>query len=120
MTSFVSTYSLNLDNLKLKVKDVCGCEDWSELLCENEGSFTKDYQFMVFDCDGVEVAVNFQLTVDGSVSHDDGDYWTAPYTETEIDGCTITIEDVQIDEWDVQLNKETLKFLERVIKNNIN
>lgn len=118
MTSFISTYSINLNNLKLKEKDVFPVENWSELVCE-EGSFTKDYQYMVFDCDGVEVAVNFQLSVYGHVSHDPGDYWTPPYTEVEIADYDIIIEDVNIDEFDAELNEETLKTLIRVVKNNL-
>jgi len=38
MTSFISTYSINLNNLKFKDKEVF--DDWENLICEHEGSFT--------------------------------------------------------------------------------
>ena len=116
--TFISTYSVNLNNLKIKDKDVV--DDWEDLICENEGSFTRDCQYMIFDCDGREVNVNFELYVSGRVDHDPGDYWTPPYTDVDITDFDVTITDVFIDDWDVELTKEMKRTLEKVVKNNLN
>jgi hypothetical protein len=115
--TFISTYSVNLNNLKIIDKEVVG--DWEDLICENEGSFTRDCQYMIFDCDGVEVNVNFELSVSGRVDHDPGDYWTPPYTDVDITDFDITITDFYIDDYDVELTKEMKRLLEKVVKNNL-
>lgn len=116
--TFISTYSVNLNNLKIIDKDVV--EDWEDLICENEGSFTRDCQYMIFDCDGVEVNINFELSVSGRVDHDPGDYWTPPYTDVDITEFDVTITDFYIDDYDVELTKEMKRLLEKVVKNNLN
>jgi hypothetical protein len=115
--SFISTYSVNLNNLIITDKEVVG--DWEDLICEN-GSFTKDCQYMIFDCDGVEVNINFELCVNGRVDHDPGDYWTPPYTDVDITDFYVTITDVYIDDYDVELTKEMKKMLEKVVESNLN
>lgn len=116
--TFISTYSVNLNNLKIKDKDVV--DDWEDLICENEGSFTRDYQYMIFDCDGIEVNVNFDLYVSGRVDYDPGDYWTPPYTDVDITDFDVTITEVYIDDYEVELTKEMKLTLEKVVKNNLN
>lgn len=117
MTSFITTYSLNLDNLKLKNKEVF--QDWEDLICEHEGSFASDGQYMTFDCDGLEICVDFELSIFGSVHHDRGDYWTPPYTEVEITDLDININSLLVDDWDVEITDEMYKKLEKVIKSNL-
>jgi hypothetical protein len=103
MTEFISTYSLNFDNLK--TSESIDKSDWDSLLCENEGYFTADYDLM-FNVDGLEVYIDFTVSVRGYVSYDPGDYWTPPYSETEINDIDIEINNVVIDEYDLELNKE--------------
>ena len=117
MTSFISTYSINLKNLKLKDKDVF--DDWENLICENEGSFTSDGQYMTFDCDGIEICVDFELSVCGKVYHDGGDYWTPPYTEVDVTEVDVTIQNLYVDDWEVELTREMKKDLEKAVKNNL-
>jgi hypothetical protein len=117
MTSFISTYSINLNNLKFKDKEVF--DDWENLICENEGSFTSDGQYMTFDCDGIEICIGFELCVSGRVYHDSGDYWNPPYTDVDITDVDVTIENLYVDDWEVVLTKEMIKSLEKAVKNNL-
>ncbi len=116
MTS-VQTYSINPKNLKLKYKEVF--DDWDNLICEHEGSFASDCQYMTFDCDGIEVVVDFELCIGGSVYHEKGDYWNPSYTDVEVTSVDVTITSLHIDEWEVELNSELIKSLEKVVKTNL-
>jgi hypothetical protein len=119
MTSFISTYSLNLINLKLVDGYYTKSEDWDDLICENEGSFSKDEEYMIFNLDGLEVVINYELSVNGRVQHDPGDYWTPSYTEVDIIDEDITISSVTIDDYELELNKEIESLLEKEIKKNL-
>lgn len=121
MTNFISTYSLNFDDLKVKLDE---CEFtkndcWDELICENEGSFGED-GIIIFDLNGIEAYVNFKFYVDGIVSHDPGDYWTPPYTDVDINGVDIEIEEFYIDDIEVKLTKEMIKALTEKVEKVIN
>ena len=116
MNTLTPAYSININNFKLKDKEVSDNEILIELLCENEGSFTKSDQYMTFDCDGIEVMVNFTLDVHGRIEYDPGDYWTPPSGDAEITNTDINITDVYIDEYDVELTKEMNIALEKEIK----
>lgn len=114
-----STYSLNFNNLTIKHKDVVDIDEWSDLVYENDGSFMRDFQYICFDCDGIEVVVDYSLEVEGSISHSSGDYWTPSYTEVEIDNVNININSLNIDEYDVLLNDTLVNTLKIEIKKQI-
>jgi hypothetical protein len=116
MNTLIPTYSINLNNLKLKDKEISDNETLIDLLCENEGSFTTSDQYMTFDCDGIEVMVNFTLDVDGRIEYDPGDYWTPPSGDAEITDIDVNITDVYIDEYDVELTREMRRALEKEVK----
>ena len=94
MSTFIPTYSLDLNNLKLTDGDYTKAEDWEELICENEGSFSKDEEYMIFDSNGIEIVINYELSVSGRVDYDPGDYYTPPYSDFDI-----TYEDIFILSW---------------------
>jgi hypothetical protein len=112
----MTTYSINLNNLKLVDKEVSDNETLEELLCENEGSFTTGDQYMTFDCDGIEVMVNFTLSVDGRIEYDPGDYWNPPSGDVEITDTDVDITDVYIDDYDVELTIEMRRAFEKEVK----
>ena len=114
MTDFIKTYSIDFNNLEVKDKYVDS--DWDELICEHEGCFTSNDQYIIFNCNGIEVSINFELCVSGCVSYDAGDYWTPPYSETNITDVDVDITSILVDDYDVYLDKETLRFLENKIK----
>lgn len=115
MTS--TTYQFNTKSLKLKEKDVF--EDWQDCIFENDGQFQKDDQYMMFDLNGTEVVVFFDLNVSGSISHDDGDYWTPSHTEIDIEDVDVNLTSIFIDDYEVQLNESVKSQFKSLIKNNL-
>ena len=117
MTEFISTYSIDFNNLK--TSESIDQSDWDSLLCDNDGSFTTEHDLM-FNIDGLEVWVNFSVSVGGRVIYDRGDYWTPPSSDTYIDYVDIDIISVTIDEYEVELDKELRSIFESKINNLIN
>lgn len=116
---FIETWTLDLNNLE--VVDTYVFSDWDELICEHEGSYSSDDQYVIFKSNGVEMCVNFKLSIRGYYTYDSGDYWTPPSSETEITDVEITISSVLIDdEYELSLDKETLRLLEGKIESLIN
>lgn len=114
-----STYSIDFTNLTVKHKDVVSGDDWSDLICENDGQFMRDDQYICFDSNGIDVVVDFSLEVGGYVSHSRGDYWTPSYTEVEIDNVDISIKSLHIDEYEVELNSNLIDIIKVEIKKQI-
>ena len=106
---------INLNNLKLKDSDFIKSSDWEDLIIEND-CFRGENQFMIFESDGSEVIVGFDLFVSGKIYRDSGDYLNPPYTDVEITDIDIDIVSVTIDEYEVELTKESEVDLELEIK----
>jgi len=116
---FIETCTLDLNNLE--VVDTYVFSDWDELIYEHEGSYSSDDQYIIFKSNGVEMCVNFELSIRGYYTYDSGDYWTPPSGETEITDVEIGISSVLIDgEYELSLDKETLRLLENKIESLIN
>lgn len=107
---------INLDNLKFVDGDFLNSESLSDMLYENEGSFTKKYQTINFEDGGKEVIINFEVYVDGTIDEDNGDYWTPPSCEVEVTEKEVTIEEVFVDGELVKLDNEVLSKLEKLIE----
>lgn len=114
------TYLINFQNLEVSDKDIVSNDDFTDLILENEGSFTKDGQIIWFKSDeldkDVEVSVEYEIYVSGSVDHDPGDYWTPPYTDLDINDIDIEIKSVYIDDIELELTKEIKTILLTKIK----
>jgi hypothetical protein len=114
------TYLINFQNLKVSDKDIVNNNDFEELILENEGSFTRDDQVIWFKSDDlgedVEVSVEYEIYVSGSVDYDPGDYWTPPYTDVDINDIDIEIKSVYIDDIELELTKEIETILLNKIK----
>ena len=80
-----------------------------------DGSFTLDDQWMSFDCNGVSIVVDYEISVSGSSSYDSGDYWTAPSSDVDVDSIDIDITSVSIDEYEVELTSELKKIFENLV-----
>ena len=106
---------INLNNLKLKDSDFTKSDDWDDLILEN-GGIREENQFMIFESDGSEVIVSFDLCVSGKIYRDSGDYLNPPYTDVEITDIDIDIVSVTINEYEVELTKESEVDLEQEIK----
>lgn len=116
MTNFISTYSINPVNFKFIEGDYKKSEDWYELIDDEDSSFTREEEMMVFDCCGIEVVVWYTLSVDARVSYDPGDYWTPPSGDVDIISEDITIDSVFVDEWEVELTQDIKRELEKEVK----
>jgi hypothetical protein len=106
---------INLNKLKLKDSDFIKSSDWEDLIIENDG-VRGENQFMVFESDGSEVIVNFDLCVSGRIYRDSGDYLNPPYTDVEITDIDVDITSLTVDEYEVKLTKEFEANLELEIK----
>ncbi len=116
MSNFISTYSMNINELKLIDGEYKKSEDWCELIDDEDSSFTREEEMMVFDCFGVEVVVWYTLSVQARVDYDPGDYWTPPYSDVDIISDDITIDSLYVDEYEVELTKDIKIALEKEIK----
>ncbi len=115
MSSSNSQYTLNLNDLVVKEKEIVS--DWEELICEDEDEyFTRDDQYILFDMNGIDVLISFELTVRGRVTSDSGDYWTPPSCEVDIVEVDIDVTDFYVDDIDVQLDKDLTRKLESLVK----
>ncbi len=115
MSSSNSQYTLNLNDLIIKEKEVVS--DWEELICEDEDEyFTRDDQYILFDMNGIEVSICFGLTVRGRVTSDPGDYWTPPSCEVDILDVDVDVTDFYVDDIDVKLDKDLTRKLESLVK----
>jgi hypothetical protein len=108
---------IDFDNLVLKSKEVF--DDWEYYICENDGYYSEDTQSLIFDSNGIEILIDFTLSIRGS-------FWYEPssYMEPEDGEVCITDVDVDIDNFyigddGVELTKELKKTLVSLVKKNI-
>lgn len=110
--NFISTYNLDTKNLKLVDYDCTKSDSWGELICENEGSFNKEDEYLVFDMNGLELIVSYDLSVSGKIDYYPGDYYTPSFTDVEITDEDITITQVTLDDYEIEITKDlNLLFL---------
>lgn len=114
--SFISTYSLNANSLELVDYDCAKSNSWEDLVCENEGSFSREDEFLAFDMNGLELVIFYDLSVSGKIDYDPGDYYNPSYTDVEITDEDITVTKVTLDEYDIELTKELKSFFSEVVK----
>lgn len=120
MTDFISTYSINPNEINNLIDSDCiKSEDWEELICENEGHFSRESEFMLFEVDGLDLVITYDLEVSGRVIYDPGDYWTPEYSDCEITDETIDVTSVTLDDYDIELTKELRQLFSEVIKKNL-
>jgi hypothetical protein len=120
MTNFVCTYSLDLSRINNLVDyDFLKSKDWEELICENEGHFSREGEFMAFEVDGLDLVISYDLEVSGRIEYDPGDYYTPPYSDFEITYETIDVTEVTLNDYEIELTKELKYLFSEVIKKNL-
>lgn len=107
---------INLNNLKFVDGDFLNSQTLSEMIYENEGSFTQTEQSMSFDDNDKEVTVNFEVYVEGTIEEESGDYWTPGSCDVEVTETEVTINEVYVDGELVKLDNEVLYKLEKLIE----
>ena len=116
---FIQKCTLDFNNLE--VIDTYVFSNWEELISEFDGSYSSDDQYIMFKSNGIEMCVNFELSISGYSTYDSGDYWTPPSSDTEITDVEIGISSVLLDdEFELQLDKESLFLLTNKIESLIN
>lgn len=108
--------SIDLNNLKFVDGDFTKSDNFSDLLLDNEGSFTMNNESMVFEFNDKEVLVEYTLYVDGTITSEDGDWYTPGYTDVEVDNIDIDISSITVDGVEVILTKEDYKFLTKMVE----
>ncbi len=111
--------TFNIKNFKLIDGDFVKSDNFSEMIYENDGSYSNDCQYMTFECGDLKIDINFEMSISGSISEDSGDYWTPPSCDVDIDDVDITITDVFINEDEVELTPELKKVFLNIVNSNL-
>lgn len=112
-------YSVDFQKLELVERIGLDNTDISELLYENEGSFTKEDQTMIFRENGIEVDVTYNIYVSGNITSESGDYWTPSYTEVDIDDIEVDIVSVNIEGEEYLATNDILEMLSNRIESEL-
>jgi hypothetical protein len=113
----MNTYLLDTNKInKLVDFDCKKSDEWEELICENEGHFSREGEFMLFDVDGLDLLIIYDIEVSGRIDYDPGDYFTPPYSDYEITYEAIDVTEVILDDYNIELTKELKKLFSEVIK----
>ena len=106
----------NFDNLKFTDGDFLNTESLTDMIYENEGSFTQRDQSMSFDVNGKDVTVNYEVYVEGTIKEDTGDYWNPGSCDIKLTNVDVTINDVFIDGELINLDTEDFFKVEALLK----
>ncbi len=117
--NFISTYSLNTKELELVDSDCAKYQDWDELICENDGRFCREGEFMLFSINGLDLVVSYDLDVSAKIDYDPGDYYTPPYMDIDITDESIDVTEVTLDDYNIELTKELRLLFSELIKKNL-
>lgn len=116
----MTTYLLDPNKINNLIDTDCSKkEDWEELICENEGRFSREGEFMAFEVDGLDLVIVYDLDVSGRIEYDPGDYYTPPYSDCEITDETIDVTEVTLDDYNIELTKELKTLFSEVVKKNL-
>ena len=116
----MTTYLLDLSKINNLIDTDCSkTEDWEELICENEGHFSREGEFMMFEVDGLDLVISYDLEVSGRIEYDPGDYWNPPYSDFEITNESIDVTEVTLDDHNIELTKELKQLFSEVVKKNL-
>ena len=97
MTTF-SEYTIDFNNLKIKNQQVVNMYEWQDLIAENGFQFMMNSQYIQFDCNGIDMVVEFHAHIDEQSSYD------------------VAINSLFIDNYIVELNKQLTETLKVEIK----
>lgn len=113
----MNTYLLDTSKINNLVDSDCKKSDeWEELIYENEGHFSREGEFMLFDVDGLDLLINYDIEVSGRIDYDPGDYFTPPCSDYKITYEAIDVTEVILDDYNIELTKELKKLFSEVIK----
>jgi hypothetical protein len=109
-------YTINTKDFKIKDSEFLNS---NEFLLESNGSENFKDQWILFDCKGIEIMVNFNLSIYAEVFEESGDYWTAPSYSINIKNIDIDIQNIYVDEYELSLcdyiKSVFVKFIKQLI-----
>ena len=108
--------TFNPSKSKLITGDYLPSSDFEDRIFDGEGSSSETDQFIELNCDGFTIIVFYDLYIGGSITYSRGDYWTPDYTEVNVNTIDVTINSIEIDEYEVELTKEMSKIFENIVK----
>ena len=109
--------TLDIKNLKLVDSDCTKSSRFSDLLIENKGSFSTEDEYLVFDMNGVELAIFYNLEVSGKVDVDFGDFYSPSSMDLDITNQDVDVIKATIDDVDIDLSEDVKSLLSEVVKN---
>ena len=108
--------TFNPSKSKLISGDYLPSSEFENRIFDGEGSSSETDQFIELSCDGFNIVVTYDLFIDGSISYSRGDYWTPGYNEVSVGNFDVTINSIEIDEYEVELTKEISQIFEKIVK----
>ena len=109
----------SIDTLKFVDGNFISFDSFSDMVYENEGSFTEKDQYMSFEYGESDVTVNYELYVDGTIEEESGDWYTPGSCEVFVTDTDITITEVFVDGVSTNVDAQDLMKLEKLIKNQL-
>ena len=105
---------IDFDNLVLKSKEVF--DDWEYYICENDGYYSEDTQSLIFDSNGIEILIDFTLSIGGSFWYQPSTYMEPEDGETHITDVDIDVNYLLVADEEVTIDKDLKKTLSDVVK----
>ena len=111
---------MKIDDLKFIEGDYTKPELFSELILDNDGSFTLNDESMYFSMGDIEVNVKYSLYLEGRVLEEIGDWYTPGSTEVTVDEADVDINTVTINDIEIDLTKEDYRKITRLVESLLN
>lgn len=113
------TNKINISKLEFIDGEINKSRDWCDLILEGGGSFdSKD--FIIFASNGIEISVNYTLSLRGDVKYVRGDEIDPSYFEVNDMDSEIEITDILLDDVKIELTKDIKSIFLKEIKKIIN
>ena len=105
---------IDFDKLVLTSKDVF--DDYDYLICENDGYYSENDQYLYFDFKGIEVIIGFDLAIRGWSWYQPASYMEPEDGEVHITDIEVDVNYLSISDEELTIDKELKKTLELVVK----
>jgi hypothetical protein len=107
--------NFNLNSAEITDGDFLKSQEFENQIAEESGSFTLEDQMVNFNCQGLDICVTYNLDVCGEYEEDCGDYWTPPSCEVNLSDVYVSITEITIDEYDVELTPQLKQVFSQLI-----
>jgi len=110
--------TINFDTRNISILDGSYTHsfNWTNLLLENSGYFSELENYVILECDGKEVCVDFELEVYGKPKVYRGDQYEPDFISENIEDVIISLKEVQIDGEYVLITPDFKKVFTKIIE----